>query len=286
MAVYERIWRRWQGRTTSLGLRWLVFSRYAMGQAFSSRAFLAFYCLCCLPTLIALVIVYALNSTAIIELLRMQVGAIDPWLVSFLRWIFLAQAIPAYLLAVILGPALVAPDLADNALPLYLSRPITRRDYVLGKLAVLVILTAPVTWVGSLLVLFLQSALHGGSWWLDNIRLITGHLVGHLVWILVVGLLSLAVAALVRYKPVARGILLGQLLILWACAGMINNIFKTSYGSLIDLRAIIQTVVVDIFVPSAAQPIPAWSGWLMLVLVGVGSVLLLGKKLVPHEVVR
>ena len=49
----------------------------------------------------------------------------------------------------IVSPSLIAADLSNNALSLYLSRPITRRDYVLGKMAVLAILLSPITWMGS-----------------------------------------------------------------------------------------------------------------------------------------
>jgi ABC-2 type transport system permease protein len=63
--------------------------------------------------------------------------------------LFSWQAMPAFFVAVIVGPSLIAADLANGALPLYLGRPVDRRDYVLGKLAVLAILLSPMTWVGA-----------------------------------------------------------------------------------------------------------------------------------------
>ncbi|MBK5290492.1 MAG: hypothetical protein JJE04_02205, partial [Acidobacteriia bacterium] len=54
-----------------------------------------------------------------------------------------AQAVFAVLLAAFAGPSLVAPDLSGNALPLYFSRPISRFDYVISRLLVMVGLLAP-----------------------------------------------------------------------------------------------------------------------------------------------
>ena len=41
------------------------------------------------------------------------------------------------LLALLVGPGLVSPDLANGALPLFLSRPLTRTGYAVGKMATL-----------------------------------------------------------------------------------------------------------------------------------------------------
>ncbi len=52
MAVYERTWRRYLGELTPLRWRWLVVTRYALGDAFASRLFTAFYALCFLPSVV------------------------------------------------------------------------------------------------------------------------------------------------------------------------------------------------------------------------------------------
>ena len=53
----------------------------------------------------------------------------------------------ALFLAAFVGPGQVSPDLANNALSLYLARPFSRAEYVLGKMSVLVILLSLMTWV-------------------------------------------------------------------------------------------------------------------------------------------
>ena len=70
----------------------------------------------------------------------------------------------AFLLTVLIGPPLISRDLANNALPLYLCRPLSRAEYVIGKMSVLMILISAITWIpGELLFLF-QSYLEGAGW--------------------------------------------------------------------------------------------------------------------------
>ena len=62
----------------------------------------------------------------------------------------------AVFLAALAGPGLIAPDLANNALPLYFSRPLTRWSYALARLTVLVGMLSVVTWVPGLMLFGLQ----------------------------------------------------------------------------------------------------------------------------------
>jgi ABC-2 type transport system permease protein len=289
MAVYERTWRRYDGPLTPVRRRWLVITIDALKDAFKSRFFLFCYFIALLPTLFALVAVYVTHNLELLQQLGMPPEAFDAvrqWMISCLHWLFLAQAIPAFFIAVVVSPALIAADLSDNALPLYLCRPINRRDYVLGKMAVLTVLISPVTWIASLLVFVVQSLYEGGGWWHENIRIALGHLIGHITWIIVISLLSLAISAWVRFKPISRAILLGQFLILWGFSGVINLTVDTTWGALVDLRSLISVVVVSLFKPLAEVPIPPWSAWTMLTVICLLSLLLLARKVKAHEVIR
>src|SRR4029079_18869196 len=76
----------------------------------------------------------------------------------------------AFLLTASTGAKVLVNDLRDNALPLYLSRPLTRVEYVLGKTAAIATLTSLVTWIPSLLLVGLQMTLEpswiAGNWWI------------------------------------------------------------------------------------------------------------------------
>jgi ABC-2 type transport system permease protein len=286
MAVYERTWRRWEGTTTPLARRFLVITRFALADAFSSRLFAIFYAACALPTLIGLVLVYLAHNAAMLQQLGVPGDFVAALTRLFFQKLFVWQAVPAFFVALIVSPSLVAPDLTHNGLPLYLSRPITRTDYVLGKAAVLALLLSPITWIGGLVVFALQASLEGGGWWHANARLALAHLAGHLTWIVVITLLSLAVSAWVRYKPLARGVLLGIFFVLGAVGHMVNLMTGSSSGDALDLVQAIVTVVAHLFDPAVHTPMPIWLAWGSLAGASLLSLALLRRRLRGAEVVR
>lgn len=286
MAVYDRRWRRYQGHLSSLRWRWLVITRYGLREVFGSRLFLVFYLLCTLPSLLTLVIVYGANNVGILEKIGATPQAIEPFITAWLRGVFPFQTMLGFLLTVIIAPNLVAPDLSDGAMPLLLSRPISRTGYVVGKLAILGLLLSPVTWIGSALFVGLHGLLRGPAWWQEHFRILLGHLLGHGVWIVVICLLSVAISVWVRYRWFARALLLGQLFVLAAFAHLFNALLRTRLGTVLDLGELLTIVVTNLFglqMPSGTLPV--WAAWLVLMLVCVVSVVVLARKVRAHEVI-
>ena len=72
-------------------------------------------------------------------------------------------------MALLIGPPLVARDLRNNALPLYLCRPFSRTEYVMGKMSVILILLSMITWMPQLLLFLFQSYLQGFAWFKANL---------------------------------------------------------------------------------------------------------------------
>ena len=286
MAVYERTWRRYSGVLTPLKGRFLVVTKYALADAFASRLFTAFYAVCFLPSVGGLLFIYLSHNAALLQQLGMPADLMDILTNRFFMFLFSWQALPAFLVAVIVSPSLISADLANNALPLYLARPIDRREYVLGKLAVLAILLSPITWVMGLLIFGLQAYFEGGDWWLQNYRIGLAYLVGHLVWIVVISMLSLAISAWVRFKPAARGVLFGIFFILAAFGKAVNGVTDTSLGDLVNLARAISSVVLAIFGAPTPSGLPVIFNWLTLAVTTALSVWLINRKLRPHEVVR
>jgi ABC-2 type transport system permease protein len=286
MAVYERIWRRYGGQLTPLRWRASVVTRYALADAFASRIFTAFYILCLLPTLVGVFLVYLSHNTSLLQ----QVGLTDEFMggltALFFQYLFLWQALPAFFVAVIVSPSLIAADLSNNALSLYLSRPIDRRDYVLGKMAVLAILLSPITWIGGLLIFTLQVYLEGDGWGFANWRIGLAYVVGHITWIVVISLLTLAISAWVRFKPAARGALFGIIFILAGFAQAVNAVTGSSVGDLIHLTRAIFNVVMAIFGGQTEGNLPIALNWLTLIVTSLLSVWMLHRKLRAHEVVK
>jgi ABC-2 type transport system permease protein len=286
MAVYERTWRRYRGELTPLRRRWLVVTRYALADTFASRIFTAFYAVCFLPSVVGLFFIYLSHNASLLQQLGMPPEVMNILTDKFFMILFLWQALPAFLVAVIVSPSLISADLANNALPLYLARPIDRREYVVGKMAVLTILLSPMTWIMGLLIFGLQAYLQGGGWWIQNFRIGLAYLVGHLTWIVVISMLTLAISAWVRFKPVARGALFGIIFILAGFSEAVNGVTGTSWGDLMNLVRAINSVVMSLFGAPTPSGLPVVFNWLTLAAATALSIWLINRKLRPHEVVR
>jgi ABC-2 type transport system permease protein len=140
----------------------------------------------------------------------------------------------AIFLAALIGPGLIAPDLANNALPLYFSRPLSRSEYVLARLTVLFGILSMITWVPGLILFGMQVGMAGGWWFRTNWTIGGAVVSGFALWVLLVSLVALASSAYVRWRMVAGGLVLGFFFILSGVSAMINGVFRVTWGHALD----------------------------------------------------
>lgn len=152
----------------------------------------------------------------------------------FFRIFMSVQASFAVFLAALVGPGLIAPDLANNALPLYFSRPLTRWSYALARLLVLFGMLSVITWIPGLLLFGLQVGLTGAWWFWANWTLGAGILAGFFLWLLVVSLVALASSAYVKWRVVAGAVSLAFFFILSGISEMIDSVFRVTWGHAMD----------------------------------------------------
>jgi ABC-2 type transport system permease protein len=290
MAVYERNYGRYQGALTPSWARFLVLPRYAYQEVFKSRMFVAFFALCFLVPFAGLLIIYLHHNLSALQFMGLSFDQlkeaipIDGW---FFERGMSIQSTLAFVLVLLVGPTLVAPDLRNNGLPLYLSRPFSRTEYVLGKLAVLLILLSLITWIPGLLLVLFQGYLEGGGWLADNARIPAAIFLGSWAWILTLSLLALAVSAWVKWKPVARVALLMLFFALSGFGKVINEVLRTWWGSLLSLGEVITRIWQSLFGVDLADPdIPLAAAWTMMGLWCLISLWLLSRRIRAYEVVR
>jgi len=197
-----------------------------------------------------------------------------------------AQAVFATILAAIAGPGLIAPDLTNNALPLYFSRPLTRGDYILSRLIVLLGMLSLVTLVPGLLLFVMQVGLAGWGWLSGHWVYAWGVFGGFTLWIGLVSLVAMACSAYVKWRVIAGALVLGVFSVLAGAASMINLVFRVDWGRAINpamaMNQIWRTMM-------AMEPLNGPSALECAIAMGLmGAVLLaaLSRKLRPVEVVK
>jgi ABC-2 type transport system permease protein len=165
VAVYKKTYRPYEGALTASWRRLLVIPRYAFEDLRKSRFLTIFYILSFIYPLIAALIIYVQHNASALRLINAE-GAqrLISINVSFYMGILGWQSMLALFLSAFIGPGQVSPDLSNNALSLYLARPFSRAEYVLGKMLVLIILLSLMTWVPGLLLFGLEGYLEGWDW--------------------------------------------------------------------------------------------------------------------------
>ena len=309
MAVYEHLYGAYEGEPqTSLG-RFLVIPRYAVRDIFRSKLFTSVFIFCFIYPLISAILVYLHHNVNALSMLQIDVRELLPIDASFFRTYMEVQGAFAFILTVLAAPPLISRDLANNALPLYLCRPISRTEYVLGKIVVVAFLLSWVTWVPGLIIFFFQASLAGAGWLWANAWMIWSIIFGFAVWIALLSLISLAVSALVKWRVVASGAILGIFFIPSAFGEILNQLFLTRTGSLISLWATINSIWLGLFGlfereagnirGKVSNPIyneqffditlmepPLWASWLVLGVVCALCVWLLARKVRAYEVIK
>ena len=309
MAVYEHLYGAYEGEELSAWSRFLVIPRHALRDLFRSRLLTTIFILCFLYPLIAAILVYLRHNANAIAMLQIDVRELLPIDASFFLTFVEIQGAFSFIVAVLIAPPLISRDLANNALPLYLCRPLSRTEYVLGKLTAVVLVLSLVTWVPGILVFFFQASLAGAGWLWANLWMIGAIFTGSMLWILLLSLIALAISALVKWRVVASGAMLGLFFVPSAFGAMINEIFLTRAGNLISVwagminiwsglfglferqsgtvRGKVTTPVYDnVYMNIALLEPPLWASWLVIVLICAVCVWLLSRRVRAYEVIK
>jgi ABC-2 type transport system permease protein len=285
MAVYKRGYKRYQGAISGRWTRFMVLPRYAWRRLYQQRLVLVLTILAFAWPLLCAGFIYLTNHAELLQGLEREFREFIQVNGQFFAIFMYVQAGFAVILAALAGPGLLAPDLANNALPLYFSRPLTRWSYALARLTVLVGMLSVVTWVPGLLLFALQVGLAGPWWFWSNWTLGAGMVGGFLLWILVLSLVAMASSAYVKWRVVAAGVSLAFFFILSGIAVMIDNVFRVNWGHLIDPAWSVNQVwcaLLGVTPPDGPGAAASASALAVMILL---LVLVIERKLRPVEVV-
>ncbi|MGE5232886.1 MAG: hypothetical protein ACM3OB_02155 [Acidobacteriota bacterium] len=290
MAVYEHGHRPYAGPLRPARWRFLVLTRFGFAEALRSRLLLLLFGVGCLAPLVWATVVYLRYNVTALQALAIDPRKLAPIDASFFYWFLNVQSGIGFVLTAFVGPQLVAPDLAHGAIALYLARPFSRREYVLGKLCVLLTLLSALTWVPGLLLFFFQAGLAEPGWLLANLRVGGAIFVASLVWMLVLALLALAISAWVKWRSLAGMMFFGFFVLGAAFGTVVSGTFGTGWGHVFNLGLLLREVWAALFgieplgLPGRLPSLGA--AWLALLAIAASSLVLLARRVRALEVVR
>lgn len=285
MAVYKRGYQRYQGSMTGRLARLLVLPKYAWSNLLKKRLMVSLLIMAMFWPLGCIGFIYLSNHA---ELLLNFDSGIKKFLQidsSFFLIFMKVQAVFSILISVFAAPSLVAPDLSNNALQLYFSRPFSRAEYVIARLIVLLGLLSLITWVPGILLFSIQSTLADWNWFIENWNLGLGVFIGFMLWILLISLVALAGSAYVRRRIMAEALILGILFVLPVGTKIFNTIFNVMWASLLNPVRVMDQICRWLLGATPESGPTVFQCWLAVLVMIALLLTVLRRKLRPVEVV-
>ena len=198
------------------------------------------------------------------------------------------QLLPALIITIFAGAGLVANDLRTGAILVYLSRPLTRRDYVAGKLLVLVLLILSVTLAPALLLYVVALSLAPDQFVKWDLAWIGPAIVLYSAVIaLALSLAALAVSSLSKSARVAGLGFFGLLMGLQIVQTILREAFDRPEGALLSITLSVQAIGRALFgIADRAFTLPwPWAA-ASLAVMAVGCLAILRARVRAVEIVR
>jgi ABC-2 type transport system permease protein len=286
MAVYRRTYTSYSGPLTPAWSRSLVLFRYSRRKLFQSKLQTALFVLCFFYPLACLLMIYAANNLSFLE----RLGGFGSSFIKIDNKFFLSfievQGVLAFVLTAFTGPGLISPDLANGALPLYLCRPFSRAEYILGKASVLAIVLSQITWIPGLVLFAVQSSLAGAGWTWNHLWIAGSMVLSSLLWIIVLSLLAMALSAWVKWRIVAGALLLGVMFFGAGFAQAVNAVLRTQSGHFLNIVYLMGTVWTSLFRVDMEGSITPPEAWIALLIYCAICLMLLVRRVRAYEVVK
>ena len=190
MPIHDQGYRRYGGNRAPRGQAWMVIARAGIRTFFAKKAFLGLLLASWLPFIVRSVQIYA---TANFPQTR-EILAVKP---ETFRQFLDQQGIFVFFITVYVGAGLIANDRRANALQIYLSKPLSRAEYVFGKLAILMTFLLLVTWVPAIVLLIVQIMFAGNfTFFKNNAFLFPAITLFSFIYVLMVSASMLALSSL------------------------------------------------------------------------------------------
>jgi ABC-2 type transport system permease protein len=278
MPIHDQGYRRYRGSRAVVGQAWIVIARAGIRAMFARRVFLGLLLGAWIPFLGRAVQFYGAANLP-------QWQMLAPTAETF-RQFLEQQDIFVFFVTVYVGAGLIANDRRANALQIYLSKPLSRAEYVFGKLAILATFLLLVTWIPAVVLLIVQIAFAGNfTFFSNNLFLFPAITVFSAVEVIMVATAMLALSSLSNSSRYVGILYTGLVFFSSAVYGVLNLVTRSTSLSWISFSANLSQIGNLIFrlPPRYATPWPV--SLFMIVAVIVVSGLVLERRVRGVEVV-
>ena len=271
MPIHDQGYRRYAGLKARTGTGWIVIARAGIRTMLSKRAFLGLLLISWFPFLVRAVQFYAASNLTTVP----QASMLAPSADTFRQFLEQQQTF-VFFVTVYVGAGLIANDRRANALQIYLSKPLTRAEYVFGKLAILMAFLALVTWLPAIVLLIVQITFAGNfTFFVNNVFLFPAITLFAFIEVALASSTMLALSSLSKSSRYVAILYAAVIFFTQAVYGVIYAVTRSTALSWLSFSANLAQIGDVIF----RQPLKYETPWpvsllMILVVVGVSGVIL------------
>jgi ABC-2 type transport system permease protein len=279
MPIHDQGYRRYAGSRAAVGRSWQVITRAGVRTVLAKRSFIALMLLAWAPFVVRAVQVYVAANFQQASFLAATAETFREYLGQ--------QGLFVFLVTIYVGAGLIANDRRANALQVYLSKPLTRAEYVAGKLAILFLFLVSVTWLPAILLLIIQILFAGSFAFLrENIFLLPAITLFSLLQVLVASVTMLALSSMSKSSRFVGIMYAGLIFFTSALFNALRGITGRSSMAWISPTETLEQIGNIIFRLQPAFDMAPWAAVLALGVLLAGSLWVLERNVRGVEVVQ
>jgi len=280
MPIHDQGYRRYAGTRAAVGRGWAVIARSGIMSLIGKRAFIGLLLLAWSPFVVRAVQIYvASNFVQTASFLGVKAETFREFLDQ--------QGAFVFFVTIYVGAGLIANDRRANALQVYLSKPLTRAEYVVGKLAILFLFLTAVTWAPAIMLLLVQIMFAGSFTFLrDNIFLIPAITLFSLVQVLLASMTMLALSSMSKSSRFVGIMYTGLMIFTSVIFNAVRGITGRSWLAWLSPTAALEQLGDVIFRLTPRYDLPAPVALLVIVALIAMSAFILERRVRGVEVVQ
>ena len=279
MPIHDQGYRRYIGSRADVGRSWQVITRAGIRTVLAKRSFIGLMLLAWSPFVVRAVQVYIAANFS-------QASFLAPKAETFREFLG-QQGIFVFFVTIYVGAGLIANDRRANALQVYLSKPLTRAEYVAGKLAILFLFLTSVTWLPAITLLIIQIMFAGSFTFVrENIFLLPAITLFSLLQVLVASTTMLALSSMSKSARFVGVMYAGLIFFTSALFNALRGITGRSSFAWISPTETLEQIGNIIFRLDPPFTVPPFAAVLALAVLMGGSLWILERKVRGVEVVQ
>ncbi|MBN2198282.1 MAG: ABC transporter permease subunit [Candidatus Aminicenantes bacterium] len=282
MSIREKGYHRWDGRLEERRRGWKPIARLGIRLAFKRKHFKFAFSLSFLPAFVFLAGIYLSERLqdfeGIVRKGAMPLRVVPGYFLSYLTADFVLFM--TVVLLIFCAAGLVADDLKHNALQLYFARPLAKRDYVLGKAAVVMFFVLLLTLVPGLLLVVFKIVFSGSFGLLrDHPGLPLAIVVYSAAAAVFFASYSLLLSSLSRNRRTASFLIFGIYVFSDMLAEILRGIFRTPYVGLVSVKTNLKLAAAPLFGTKPVLEVPSVYAFVVLAAVVAAGAWVMNRRI-------